>query len=114
MLYIQHLPNCGLTFIEGTVWDSDEVTQRSEVRVKVWTAGWEVTRVTPTDVGKGSGYYDVILSTQGPREGNWFVAVVDDDGNPLSEAVSFDTNTVDCEPGGTGHQWVIVDFKANY
>lgn len=114
MKYIEYLPNCGLTFIEGTVWNPDGVTQRSDVRVKVWTAGWEVIRVTPTDAGKGPGYYDVILSTEGPREGNWFVAVVDANGNPLSDTVSFDTNTTNCEPGGTGHQWVIVDFKANY
>ena len=113
-LYIEYLPNCGLTFVEGTVWEPDGVTQRSEVHVKVWTAGWEETRLTPTDAGKGDGYYDAILSAEGPRQGQWFVAVVDESGNPLSEVVPFDTNTVDCEPAGTGHQWVIVDFKANY
>jgi tetratricopeptide (TPR) repeat protein len=114
MLYTEYLPNCGLTFIEGTVWNHDGATQRAGARVKVWTTGWEVTRVTPTDPGKGSGYYDAILSVQGPREGTWYVAVVDANGNPLSETVTATTNTVDCGPNGTGKQWVIIDFRANY
>ena len=114
MKYIEYWPNCGLTFVEGTVWKADGATQTRGARVKVWTAGWEVIRVTPTDPGKGDGYYDVIFSVEGPREGNWFAAVVDGNGNPLSETISFDTNTVDFWPNGTGHQWVIVDFQANY
>jgi hypothetical protein len=114
MLYIEYQPNCGITFIEGTVWGPGGTTQRRDARVKVWTAGWEITRVTPTDEAKGDGYYDVTLGAQGPRAGSWFVAVVDASGNPLSEVVPFDTDTVDCEPTGAGHQWVIVDFLANY
>ncbi len=94
------------------MWGADD-EPRSGVRVKVWTAGWEVTRVTSTDPSKSNGYYDVIFS-QGPRAGNWFVAIVDANGNPLSETVPFDTDTSDCTPHGTGHQWVIIDFKANY
>lgn len=115
MAYIEYWPNCGYTFIEGTVWNPDGVTQRSGVHVKVWAGGWEgVIRVTPTDSGKGPGYYDVIFSDTGPREGNWFAAVVGANGSLLSEIVPFDTNTIDCEPHGTGHQWVILDFRANY
>lgn len=114
LLFREYLPNCGLTFVEGTVWNADGVTQTGGARVKVWTEGWEVTRVTPTDPAKGAGYYDAIFSVQEPREGNWFVVVVDGNGNPLSEVVPFDTNTVDCEPDGTGRQWVIIDFKATY
>jgi tetratricopeptide (TPR) repeat protein len=113
LAYRQYFPNCGYTFLEGTVWSAGGAPTGG-VHVKVWTEGWEVTRVTPTDPAKSDGYYDVIFSVQGPRAGNWFVAVVDANGNPLSEAVPFDTNTVDCKPNGTGHQWVIIDFKANY
>ncbi len=112
LAYRQYFPNCGLTFLEGTVWGAGGAPV-SGVHVKVWTAGWEVTRVTSTDPGKSAGYYDVIFS-QGPRAGNWFVAVVDANGNPLSETVPFETDTIDCTPTGTGRQWVIIDFKANY
>ncbi len=94
------------------MWSADGAPE-SGVHVKVWTEGWEVTRVAPTDPGKSAGYYDVILSVEGPRAGHWFVAVVDANGNPVSETVPFDTDTVDCRPKGTGRQWVIIDFKAN-
>ncbi len=111
--YRQYYPNCGITFLEGTVWGADGAPE-SGVHVKVWTEGWEVTRVTSTDPAKSAGYYDVIFSVQGPRAGNWFVAVVDANGNPLSETVPFQTDTIDCRPKGTGRQWIIIDFKANY
>jgi hypothetical protein len=42
------------------------------------------------------------------------VAVVDAQGRALSQAVLFQTNTQDCDPDGTGRQWVIIDFKRNY
>jgi hypothetical protein len=84
----------------------------SGVKVKVWTSGWEVIRETPTDPGR-PGYYDVILAPGGPREGAWFVAVVDDSGNLISEVVEVQTDLEDCTPSGNGRQWITVDFKHN-
>ena len=72
--------------------------------------------ITGADPGKGPGYYAGILSREGegPRKGDWFVAVIDANDNLVSERVHFDTDTVSCEPNGTGHQHVIVDFKKIY
>jgi len=110
--YVGFLPNCGVTFIEGKVYDAFG-QQLGGVRVKVWTAGWEITRETPTDPGKGAGYYDVILSTTGPRAGTWFIAIIDDGGSLISEVVQVETDLEDCTPHGRGRQWVTVDFKKN-
>jgi tetratricopeptide (TPR) repeat protein len=105
-------PQCAFTKVEGWVFNADGATQRSGVRVKVWWSGGEVTYVTPSEGGMGPGYYAHTISYQGPREGQWFVAVVDVNGKTLSETVPFDTNTADCRPRGVGHQWVKVNFRA--
>jgi hypothetical protein len=42
------------------------------------------------------------------------VAVVDQYGRALSQAVRFTTDTADCNPDGVGRQWVIIDFRKNY
>jgi hypothetical protein len=69
---------------------------------------------TGRDPEKGEGYYAATLDPEEPKAGNWWVAVVDAQGRALSQAVLFQTNTHDCDPGGTGRQWVIIDFKRNY
>jgi hypothetical protein len=76
---------------------------------------WCAPLITPTDPTQGGvGYYDATLGAEGPRAGNWWVAVTDYDGNLISEKVYFQTDTRNCEPDGDGRQWVIIDFKKNY
>jgi len=105
-----------LTALEGTVWDINPANQVRGVLLKVCVEGefWCATVQTGQDPDKGAGYYDAILGAEGPRAGNWWVAVVDAQGRALSQAVLFQTNTQDCDPDGTGRQWVNIDFRRNY
>lgn len=109
-------PNCGQTFLEGTVYNTDNKPVAKAIRVKMWTTGYEHITVTGEDSSKTSGYYWQSIWPYGPREGDWFAAVVDEAGNPISDTVSFHTdgNYENCQPDGTGKQWVVVNFKARY
>ena len=93
----------------------NHVDQLPGVLLKVCVEGefWCATLQTGQDPNKGAGYYIAILGPEGPRAGNWWVAVVDAQGRALSEAVRFQTDTHNCDPDGTGRQWVIIDFKRN-
>jgi hypothetical protein len=105
-----------MTYLEGTVWDADLSEQLSGVLLKVCVEGefWCDTLQTGQDAKKGDGYYCAVFDDEGAREGNWWVAVVDAEGKALSPAIRFTTDTEDCEPGGIGRQWVIIDFRRNY
>jgi hypothetical protein len=105
-----------MTYLEGTVWDLEPPNQLAGILLKICIEGeyWCETVQTGQDKTKGAGYYSAVLGAEGPREGNWWVALVDAEGKPLSQAVRFETDTGDCEAGGGGHQRVIIDFKRNY
>jgi hypothetical protein len=106
--------NCGLTFLEGTIWNADSTVAAKGVRVKVWNPwGWETVETTGKDPSKATGYYSVIFDSK-PKEGSWFVAVVDSAGNLISPTVAFETTAGPCASGSGGKQWVIVDFQRNY
>ncbi|HJX37009.1 MAG TPA: hypothetical protein VJ714_00285 [Anaerolineae bacterium] len=105
-----------MTTLEGTVWDVDPSKQLGEVLLRVCVEGeyWCGPLRTGQDPTKGAGYYLAILDPDEPKAGHWWVAVVDAQGRPLSQAVRFQTDTQNCDPEGTGRQWVIIDFKRNY
>lgn len=113
---VEYWPDCALTSLEGTVWDVDLSEQLGGVLLKVCVEGefWCATLQTGEDPKKGAGYYMAVLGEEGPRAGNWWVAVVDAQGRALSQAVRFTTDTEDCDPDGVGRQWVIIDFRRNY
>jgi hypothetical protein len=113
---VEYLPDCTMTTLEGTVWDREPPEQMGGVFLKVCVEGeyWCGTVQTGQDETKGAGYYQAVLGAEGPRAGNWWVAVVDAQGKALSQAVRFQTDTQDCDPDGTGRQWVIIDFRRNY
>jgi hypothetical protein len=102
------------TALEGTIWDSDLTQQVAGVYLKVCIAGewWCDERgwATPYYPGQSDGEYLVHL-WDAPKEGSWFVQVVDANGNALSEAVFFET-TLSSAPGDC--QWVTIDFKKNH
>ena len=105
-----------MTTLEGTVWDVDPSKQLGEVLLRVCVEGeyWCGPLRTGQDPTKGAGYYLAILDPDEPKAGHWWVVVVDAQGRPLSQAVRFQTDTQNCDPEGTGRQWVIIDFKRNY
>jgi hypothetical protein len=112
---VEYLPDCAATTLEGTVWDLEPPNQLGGIRLKVCDEGeyWCGDLYTGPDADKGEGYYGAQLWPE-PKEGHWWVAVVDAQGRALSEAVIFQTDTHDCDPDGTGRQWVIIDFQRNY
>ena len=57
--------------------------------------------------GWDQGYYSHIISSSGPRAGNWFVWVVDDSGNRISEMA----NQPSDGPGGNCNQFT-ADFDS--
>ncbi|NJN82395.1 MAG: hypothetical protein HC802_09065, partial [Caldilineaceae bacterium] len=58
--------------------------------------------------GWDQGYYSHIISASGPREGNWFVWVVDDGGNRISEIANWQSTG----PGDGGCNQAAVDFDS--
>ena len=113
---IEYSADCPMTSLEGTVWDVGSANQEAWVLLKVCIEGeyWCATLRTGQNPDKGPGYFIAILGADGPRAGNWWVAVVDEQGRALSERVNFQTDTGDCNPGGSGRQLVIIDFKKNF
>jgi hypothetical protein len=57
--------------------------------------------------GWDAGYYSHIISANGPREGNWYAWIVDDNGARISELANWQFNG----PGGACNQ-VVVDFDS--
>jgi hypothetical protein len=113
---IEYEPDCDRTSLEGTVWDVGSGSQAPGVPLKVCVEGeyWCATLRTGQDRNKGAGYFIGILGAEGPRAGSWWVTVVDEQGRALSERVNFQTDTGACNPGGSGRQLVIIDFKKNF
>ena len=113
---VEYRPDCPRTTLEGTVWDFEPPDQLKGIWLKVCIEGeyWCATLITPTDPSQGDGFYDAVLGSDGPRAASWWVAVIDFDGSLLSERVYFQTDTRDCDPGGIGRQWVIIDFEKSY
>ena len=105
-----------MTYLEGTVWDVESAAQSPGVLLRICVEGeyWCEDVRTGQDPNKGAGYYTGVLGAEGPRDGSWWVAVVDEQGRTLSERVRFQTDTHDCDPTGNGRQWVIINFKRNY
>ena len=96
-------PNCGLTMIKGRIVNPDGLG-RQGVRVQVSAPTWSVV----SRESDNNGNYDVVLDGR-PKEGVWNVQVWD--GSGLSPIVTVETNTTDCQPGGSGRQVAIVDFR---
>lgn len=72
------LPNCGTTGIKGVIYDANgSPISGDDLRVKVWTDSWEGA-LSPIH----NGHWEILLSP-GPIGGNWYVAVLDANGEML-------------------------------
>jgi hypothetical protein len=122
-------------FTGEVIWDPDysancgtvEIGKRSKivglngeplnnVRAKIWADGWEGYLCDPSGppANPESGSYNCFIKSY-PVAGTWLVAVYDVDGMPVdSETISISFDTVDCKPGGGGHQVAIVNWKQNW
>lgn len=86
------------------------------VLVRVWADRWEGV-LARSGEGTSPGFWAVFLDAGGaigPREGEWYAAVVDGEGMALSPVVEFHTTATDCAPGQGGQQQVIISFQRVY
>jgi len=101
-------PNCGITYIQGTVYEGQNRVNGVIVRLSWQPDGQTVADyVTGTDPNK-PGMYTFILEPSKTREGTWYVWVVDSSGKRISQIGNINT-TANCEGAGACQQGVI-DF----
>ena len=123
-------PNCGVSLVEGTVYDSGGQPKSGTV---VWMSDagatyrdgftYNPSNNGQTGAGKSPGWYSIVIQSPGMKKGNWFVVVVDSkeavktgSQKELSERYFFDTDADPgaCKPGQSGRQKWLIDFKQNY
>lgn len=106
-------PNCGTQTVAGTIYGADG-QGRKGVSVRIWAYGQiQSTRVSGvTDTDRGTGGWVHTWDQVASRDIQFEVAVVDANGNLLSEKVSGRT-TKNCNPAtGEALNQVYVDFVA--
>lgn len=102
-------PNCGLVQIKVYVRD-DKGAFINNVRVVVASSGaWSAISVPTGQEGRDPGWSNVVLRTD-PVDEPWYVWVIDDAGNQVSESINVVTDSKSCEPTGTGHQVATAVF----
>lgn len=103
----------GQTFVEGTVYADSAgsgIVDGARVRISSAPGGGAIADDISGSHGR-PGYYVLFLNTDGAREGNWYVWVVNGDGTNGSDpnAGNFQTNNLG--PGSGGACWrQVVDF----
>jgi hypothetical protein len=121
-------PNCGNTWVDGTVYGKDN---QFKPGVVVWMSDASGNyrdgfMTTPDGSGatgpnKNPGFYSITIGP-GMRAGKWFVVVVDSKAavkagtqQELSDRYFFDidSDAGTCKPGGAGRQHYMIDFKQN-
>jgi len=108
---IEARPNCGTTYIKGTVYGADG-SRRDGIKVRLWAGSEIVATETTNKSGVEPGLYTFILQQGGPRAGQWRVAIISDDGTILSEVANVETTQSPCKPETSGKQEIILDFQA--
>ena len=108
-------PNAGVTAIEGTVYQNHKPFNGARV---VFSYAPDAPVVSEMISGPHTGYsgwnagfYSHVLQASGPREGDWYVWVVDDGGKRISE-LSPRVHT-DAQAGAGTCQKAVVDFDTN-
>lgn len=108
-------PNAGVTYIYGTVYQNHQPYNGARV-VFSWVPDGEwVTQPAISGPHPGypdwaPGYYSHIVQAGGPREGTWYVWIVDEAGRRISEMAVVHTDGV----AGEGKcQQAMVDFDTN-
>lgn len=108
-------PNAGVTTLYGTVYQNHQPYNGAKV-VFSWVAdGPWATQPVISGPHEGypnwaPGFYEHILQAGGPREGTWYVWIVDDAGRRISEMAMVHTDGV----AGEGKcQKAVVDFDTH-
>ncbi len=106
-------PNAGVTYVQGTVYKNSSPANGYLVTFSYAPDGPQVATVTSGPhtgyEGWGTGFYSHILSSNSPREGNWFFWIVDSSGKRISAIANVHT---DGEAGDGKCQQAVVDFDS--
>jgi hypothetical protein len=107
-------PNAGVTYVEGRTYINGQPQSGDwSVAFSYAPDGPIVAKIKagphPGYEGWDQGFYSHILQFNGPREGNWWVWVVDPAGNRISEMGNIRT---DGEAGPGKCQQAVVDFDS--
>jgi len=108
-------PNAGVTYIYGTVYQNHQPHNGARVVFSWkpdgdWATEPAISGPHTGYPGWNPGYYSHILQAAGPREGTWYVWIVDDAGKRISEMAMVHTDGV----AGDGKcQQAVVDFDTN-
>lgn len=103
------LPNAGITYIQGTVYEG--TTPQTGKRVRLSWIPDDANPPVPdyvTGTDPTRPIYTFILDPQKPREGNWYIWVVDATGKRISELAN--VRTTASASGAGACQQAIVDF----
>ncbi len=107
-------PNAGVTYINGTVYKNGQPANGYEVAFSHAPDAEIVASITSGPHGGGyegwnAGFYSHILSPNSPRMGNWFVWIVDGNGQRISAIGNVTTHG---EAGEGKCQQAIIDFDS--
>ncbi len=113
--YKQGCFHSGQTFVEGTVYlDSSGGSTKNGAHVRLsYAPGGPA--VVNDDIsgshGGRAGYYILFINASGPKAGNWFVWLVDTNGNALSDPQAGNFSTNNLGSGNPAACWrQVVDF----
>jgi uncharacterized protein YraI len=107
-------PNEGVTYINGTVYKNGQPANGYNVAFSYEPDGPIVASITSGPHAGGyegwnAGFYSHILNSTGVREGNWFVWIVDGNGQRISAIGNVTTHG---EAGEGKCQQAIIDFDS--
>ena len=106
-------PNEGVTYVEGTTYRNGQPASGYKVAFSYAVDGPVIASVKsgPHDGYPGwrTGFYSHILSTNGPREGDWHFWIMNDSGKRISKIAHVHT---DGEAGDGKCQQAVIDFDS--
>ncbi len=118
----QWWPNCGLAAVgKSKVLDANTGEPVNGVRIRIWNDGGYEAFSLVSGVGTtyGPGEYDIVLNNK-PIDAKFYLAAWDWQTGPDqyvsidSEVVTLEFNSGSCQPEGSGHQVVIVNWYRNW
>ncbi len=115
-------PNCGLAAVgKSKVLDANSGEPVNGVRIRIWNDGGYEAFSLVSGVGHsyGAGEYDIVLNNK-PIEAKFYLAAWDWETAPGqytrvdSDVITVEFNAGNCQPEGSGHQVVIVNWYRNW
>ncbi len=108
-------PNPGVTYVNGTVYRNHQRYNGAKVVYSYqpdgpWVTAPAISGPHPGYPDWAPGFYSHIIGANGPRGGDWYFWIVDDNGKRISAIAHLRT---DSEAGPGKCQQAIIDFDTN-